>query len=158
MHTRCSTKYLLLSALALAVIVCDVYFGRDNSDYSVQASDAAIEATPAPLPLSCPQVASLSSSAVELTEPVPVEKSQLAETLAATSDNLAEKLKSIEADYQTMAQPILAQSAPIIGAEERTKLAFLDQEKLADVGKVLSTDELEIYQNKTAPDAAPRRR
>jgi hypothetical protein len=165
-HNPSSTKYLLLSALALAVIVGDAYFGRDNSSRSGQPADTASEAAPAlpppaPQPPTNPQVASLSPSTVELTEAesaVSVEKTQPAETPSTTDESLAETLKSIEADYHAMTQTILEKSAPVIAPTDRTQLAFLDQEKLADVGKVLTTDELEVYQNQTDPAAAPRRR
>lgn len=67
-------------------------------------------------------------------------------------------LTSIESDYHAMAGPILEQSASVIAPEDRNKLTFLDQEKLADLGKVLTTEELEIYQNTVDPTSAPRRR
>lgn len=73
-------------------------------------------------------------------------------------EKLTQQLQKIENDYKAIAQPIYDQSATIISPDDRAKLAYLDQEKFEDLGKVLTTAELDVYQSKTDEAAAPQRR
>ncbi|MFT3781613.1 MAG: hypothetical protein QM790_06305 [Nibricoccus sp.] len=71
---------------------------------------------------------------------------------------LAQQLQAIDADYKSMSENVLVDSQPIIQPADRAKLELLDKEKLADIGKVLSAEELDVYENTADPASAPRRR
>jgi len=96
----------------------------------------------------------------EVSSSAPAEQTTSTASTSETQlrEKLTQQLQTIENDYKAIAQPIYEQSAPLISPDDRTKLAYLDQEKFEDLGKVLTTAELEVYQNKADDSAAPKRR
>lgn len=63
------------------------------------------------------------------------------------------QLQSINSDYAELQQEIYAKSKGVILAEDREKLAFLEKEKLADIAKTLTPQELEDFQLRTSNTA-----
>lgn len=63
------------------------------------------------------------------------------------------QLQSINADYGELSQEIYAKSKGMMLAEDREKIAFLEKEKLADIAKTLTPQELEEFQFRTSPTA-----
>lgn len=95
-----------------------------------------------------------------MSSPAPAAQSAPSDSISESQlrETLTHQLQTIENDYKAIAQPVYDQSAALISPEDRIKLAYLDQEKFEDLGKVLTTAELEVYQNKVDESAAPKRR
>lgn len=68
------------------------------------------------------------------------------------------QLQSIAADYRELAEQIYARSSGIIPPEDREKLGLLEQEKNADLAKVLTPPELEEYQQRSSDTDRLQRR
>lgn len=147
MSLRPSAAYLLCGLLALAAIATDAYFGP------------AEKSLPVPAAARPPAAAPVKTAALAPTFPAQVDSTSKPVAIAEPArPPLVDQLKAIDADYKALANPILDQSAPVIAPDDRARLAFLEQEKLADLGKILSAEELDIYQNQADPAAAPQRR
>jgi hypothetical protein len=153
-------KYLAIVGLACAVIGGDAYSRHcAKTKAEVRAAPAQIEAKtqktpsafipqPASVPTQMPGIASTPEYA-----PTIVSSDETPER-----EKLTHQLQTIVGDYAAIARPIYDQSPALIQKDDRDKLSYLENEKLADLGKVLSSDELEIYQNHADPASAPRRR
>ncbi len=65
-----------------------------------------------------------------------------------------EQIQSIASDYSELTQEIYAKTNGLFLPEDREKLAFLEKEKLADLAKVLTPQELEDYQLRNSSTAS----
>ncbi|MFT3869698.1 MAG: hypothetical protein QM715_14685 [Nibricoccus sp.] len=162
MHHPFLRKYLLLAAIALAVLVADALIGHFQRKPGLESpsQQPAKSANSSPEEKPFRQVAALSAPATEVNLPVTAEQSAPVEAApeAQMREKLTQQLQKIETDYKAIAQPIYDQSAPLISPDDRAKLAYLDHEKFEDLGKVLTTAELDVYQSKADESAAPQRR
>ncbi len=67
------------------------------------------------------------------------------------------QLQSINLDYGELSQEVYTKSNGMMLAEDRAKLAFLEKERLADIAKTLTPQELEEFQFRTSPTATQLR-
>ena len=63
------------------------------------------------------------------------------------------QLQSINSDYSELTSEIYMKANGIMLPEDREKLAYLEKEKLADIAKTLTPQELEDYQLRSSPTA-----